>query len=73
MVEEIWAWSLPVKAIDVQSVMCFANFYHRFIKGFSKIAKSLKDLIKRGIKCAYTPSCQDAFDTFKEMFTTGPI
>ena len=43
------------------------------MKGFSKIAKPLTALTKKGIKWAWTPSCQDAFDTLKEMFTTGPI
>jgi len=72
-VEEIRAWSTPEKVVDVQSFMGFANFYRQFIKGFSKIAKQLTDLTKKGIKSAWTPSCQDAFDTLKEMFTTGPI
>ena len=72
-VEEIRAWSTPEKVINVQSFMGFANFYRRFIKGFSKIAKPLMDLKKKGIKWTWTPSCQDAFDKLKEMFTTGPI
>ena len=72
-VEEIRAWSTPEKVVYVQSFMGFANFYRRFIKGFSKIAKPLTDLTKKGIKWTWTPSCQDAFDKLKEMFTTGPI
>jgi len=72
-VEEIHTGLMPEKVVDVQSFMGFANFYHRFIKGFSKIAKPLMDLTKKGIKWTWTPSCQDAFDTLKEMFTTGPI
>jgi len=72
-VEEIRAWSIPEKVVDVESFMGFANFYRWFIKGFSKIAKPLTDMKKKGIKWAWTPSGQDAFDTLKEMFTTGPI
>jgi len=72
-VEEIRAWSTPEKVVDVQSFMGFANFYRRFIKGFGKIAKPLTDLTKKGIKWTWTPSCQEAFDKLKEMFTTGPI
>jgi len=69
----IRAWSRPEVVIDVQSFMGFANFYRWFIKGFSKIAKPLTDLTKKGIKWAWTLSCQDAFNTLKKMFTTGPI
>jgi len=72
-VEEIRAWTMPEKVVDVQSFMGFANFYRRFIKDFSKIAKPLTDLTKKGIKWRWTLSCQEAFDTLKEMFTTGPI
>jgi len=72
-VEEMRVWSTPEKVVDMQSFMGFANFYRRFIKGFSKIAKPLTDLTKKGIKWACTPLCQDAFDTLKKMFTTGPI
>ena len=72
-VEEIRAWSTPEKVVGVQSFMDFPNFYLRFIKGFSKIAKPLTDLIKKGIKWTWIPSCQDAFDNLKAMFTTGPI
>jgi len=57
----------------VQSFMGFANFYRQFIKGFSKIAKPLTDLTKKDIKWTCTPSCQDAFDTLKDMITMGPI
>jgi len=49
-VEEIPAWSMPEQVVDVQSFMGFANFYRWFIKGFSKIAKPLTDLTKKGIK-----------------------
>jgi len=36
--EEITAWLPPQKVIDVQSFIGFANYFRRFIKGFSKIA-----------------------------------
>jgi len=72
-VEEIRAWSTPENVVDVQSFIGFANFYCRFINGLSKIAKPSTDLIKKGIKGTGTPSCLDAFDKLKEMFTTGSI
>jgi len=57
----------------VQSFMGFANFFRRFIKRFSKIAKPLTDLTKKGIKGNWTNACQAAFDELKRAFTTGPI
>jgi len=72
-VEEIQVWSTPEKVVDVQSFMGFDNFYRRFMKGFSMIAKPLTDLTKKGIPWTWTPSSEDAFDKLKQMFTTGPI
>ena len=72
-VEEITVWLPPQKVVDVQSFMGFANFYRRFIKGFSKIAKPLTDLTKKGIKWDWTAACQQAFEELKTAFTTGPI
>jgi len=56
-VEEITAWLQPQKVVDVQRFMGFANFCRQFIKGFSKIAKPLTDLTKKGIKWNLTNSC----------------
>jgi len=72
-VEEITAWLPPQKVFDVQSFMGFANFYRRLIKGFSKIAKPLTKLTKKGIKLNWTNACQVAFDELPRAFTTGPI
>jgi hypothetical protein len=34
----------------VQSFLGFANFYRRFIEGFSKVCKPLTDLTKKGTR-----------------------
>ena len=49
-VEEFQAWSILDKVVNMQSSIGIANFYFWFIKGFSKIAKLLMELTKKGIK-----------------------
>jgi hypothetical protein len=41
------AWQIPRSVKDVQAFLGFANFYRRFIKGFSYIAKSPIALTKK--------------------------
>ena len=48
--EDIQAWNTPQSVKDVQRFMGFANFYRRFIKGLSKIAKPLTNLTKKTVK-----------------------
>jgi len=73
MVEEITAWLPPQKVVDVQSFMGFANFYRRFITGFSTLAKPFTELTKKGIMWNCTNACPAAFDELKRAFTSGQI
>ena len=42
--ESVKNWPVPRNVKDVQAFLGFANFYRRFIEGFSKICKPLTDL-----------------------------
>jgi len=49
-VQTLLEWALPTNITAVQSFLGFANFYRRFIEGFSKIGKPLTDLTKKHIR-----------------------
>ena len=53
---------------DVQSFLGFANFYRRFIRGFSRLAKPLTALTRKDYPFEQLPPCQVAFDALKEVF-----
>jgi hypothetical protein len=58
----------------VQSFLGFANFYRRFILGFSKICRPLTESTKGDKKdLEWTPDMEKAFVDLKERFTTAPI
>jgi hypothetical protein len=48
-------------------------YYHRFIKGFFKIAYLITSLQKKGTKFNWSQKCQDSFNKMKELLTTTPI
>lgn len=72
-VEAVQQWPTPTKLKDVQAFLGFANFYRRFIKDYSKVAKALTQLTKKDVPFKWDQSAQDAFDDLKQRFTTAPI
>lgn len=72
-VEAITDWPRPRNVKDVESFIGFGNFYRRFIKDFSKIARPLHDLTKKDVLFEWTPEREEAFNTLKKLFTTAPV
>lgn len=45
-IEAVRSWAEPKSVRDIQDFIGFANFYRRFIQGFSKIAAPLTSVLK---------------------------
>jgi hypothetical protein len=66
-------WPTPTMKKEVQSFLSFANFYRRFIEGFSHHAKPLFELTKKDRKWSWGDEQQSAFDKIKSHVTSSPI
>ena len=66
-------WLILVNIKDVQSFLGFANFYQRFIYGYSKLASPLICLTKKDVPFEWTTECQSAFDALKKAFMSDVI
>ncbi len=67
-------WPLPFNIKELQCFLGFANFYRRFIRGFSSIAAPLTNMTKKGSRrLQWTAEAHKAFDQLKRQFTTAPI
>ena len=66
-------WPRPKDVRDVRSFLGFANFYRRFIEGFSQIARPLFDLTKKDTPFAWSAECSRAFDNLRQRITSSPI
>ena len=63
----------PQNTTDVRSFLGLANYYRRFVKGFSRIATPLNRLLIKGAKFVWTEECDTAFQELKNLLTTPPI
>jgi hypothetical protein len=63
----------PKNIKDVQAFLGFANFYRRFIQGFSALAAALSALTGKDTPFLWTTQTEAAFQALKQAFTTAPI
>ena len=66
-------WPTPMTLKEVWAFIGFANFYRRFIQGFSTMAHPLHDLTKKDVSWHWSQEQQEAFDTIKKQFCEEPI
>ena len=68
-------WPIPQNIHELRSFLGLANFYRRFILGFSHIAWPLNQLTKGNGKIVFkwTPTQQQAFEQLKNKICTAPL
>ena len=60
-VKDVLDWKPPTTVHQVQSFLGLAGYYHRFIPDFSKISKSITELLKHQVKFVWSSDCEEAF------------
>ena len=79
-VSNIAEWPEPTNFREIQVFLGFANFYRRFIMGFSRIVGGLTDMLKggtqgkfKGVPFTFTPEARISFLNLRTAFTTAPL
>ncbi|MBW0559006.1 hypothetical protein O181_098721 [Austropuccinia psidii MF-1] len=66
-------WPQPKNIKALQSFIGFANFYHHFIKHYSKKITSLTSLLKKDSPFIFNEEALSQVQVLKESFATAPI
>ena len=73
-VKAIQDWPEPTKLREVQEFLGFANFYRRFIRNYSRIAKGLTDLLKKSPgPFRITDMAKESFQNIQTAFCSSPV
>ena len=70
-VKTVQEWPEPTAPRDIQVFLGSANFYRRFIRNYSKIAKPLNDLIHQNTDFKFNADAKQAFEELKRRFTSA--
>jgi hypothetical protein len=72
-VQEVLDWKPSISVHQIRSFLGLAGYYCRFIPDFSRIAKPMIELLKKGIKFSWNEKCEEAFHTLRAHLTTAPV
>jgi hypothetical protein len=74
-IQVIHDWPAPTTLTELQSFLGLANFYCRFVLGFSHIAWALSQITRGGgkEKFAWGQPQQQAFDDLKQRLCSTPV
>src|ERR1043166_3214961 len=66
-------WEQPKSPTDIKCLLGLAGYYRRFIQDFSRIAKPMTELTKKGVKFLWTESQEKAFQMLKKKLCEAPV
>jgi hypothetical protein len=72
-VQEAMDWKPPTTVRQIQSFLGLAGYYRHFIPDFSRIAKPMTELLKKGVKFEWSQKCEDAFHALRQHLTIAPV
>jgi hypothetical protein len=72
-VQEVIDWKPPKSVHQIRSFLGLACYYRRFIPDFSRIAKPMTELLKKGLKFVWSEACEKAFHTLRQHLTSALV
>jgi hypothetical protein len=58
---------------EIRSFLSLAGYYRQFIENFSKIAKTMSELLNSNTPYVWSDKCEASFQELKTHLTTTPV
>ena len=72
-VKAVQRWPLPKNVIAVRCFLSLASYYRRYINRFADVAAPLHNLTQTGTPFNWSPECQRAFQSLKDLLISAPV
>ena len=72
-VQDVLNWKAPTSVPEIWSFLGLAGYYRRFVPDFSKIARPMTELLKKGVRFNWDDKCEWAFQTLRKLLTSAPV
>ena len=71
--EAVQHWPSPSSVPEVRRFLGFANYFRRFIEGYSHISRPLEEMTDCFAKFSWTPEREEAFLNLKDRLMSAPV
>ena len=72
-IQDVLNWSTPTTVPEIRSFLGLAGYYRRFVPEFSKVARPMTELLKKGVRFSWDDKCEQAFQTLRKLLTSAPV
>ncbi|GJZ56428.1 putative reverse transcriptase domain-containing protein [Tanacetum coccineum] len=72
-IESVKDWASPNTPTEIRLFLGLADYYRRFIEGFSKIARPMTKLTQKNVKFDWGEKAEAAFQLLKQKLCSAPM
>ena len=72
-IRDVLDWKTPETVPEIRSFLGLAGYYRRFVPDFSKIARPMIELLKKGVKFVWDDKCDQAFQILRKLLTSASV
>ncbi|CAN4076997.1 unnamed protein product [Withania somnifera] len=66
-------WPRPTTVFEIRGFIGLADYYRRFVEGFSSIVVPLTGLTRKNVAFRWSEECERSFVKLKDLLTSAPV